>query len=179
MMILLVGLEARSQQVGPDKKLQFVLEYQDLYTTHRDHFRGGSLTVARQYSNVLRLGVGVEYATNNYHLDNDWNLTHLHFLPVYIDQQLKPRNSKKLYPMLHFSEGLSYITYKKEIIADPGIIEQRREAGIYFYGGGGLTWKISPRVSLVGEAGFKGFHMSFDEYQVNPHGITYRLGLVF
>ena len=178
-LVLLMSLAVKSQQVMPDSTFQFVMEYQDLYSTHRNHFRGGSFTVVRQVSDLFQLGIGAEYAASRYHLDNDWNLYHLRLLPVWFDVQLKPRRSRRLDPVVHTSEGISYITYGKKVIANPGSIEHRREVGLYTYLGAGFTWKISRRLLLVAEAGFKGYHMSFDAYQVNPHGSCWRAGLVW
>lgn len=177
-MLLGVGATASSQRPDPVSRFYIKIEYHDLYSTHRDHFRGVSVTVSKPVSPVLLLGLGTEFSGNNYHFDNDWNLYHLRFLPFFFDQQLKP-NGSRLYPVLHLSEGWSYVAYQKETLAAPGIRRPVHESGLYLYGGAGLTGNLSDRISLAAEAGIKGFHNSFNDLDVNPHGFTGRLGLIY
>lgn len=175
---LLLSLTVKCQYSPAPGKLQLIAEYQDLYTTHRDHFRGVSFIVAKAVSPWLRLGAGAEYSAHSYHFDNDWNLYHLHFIPVFVDEQLKLKNSRRLFPVIHLSEGLTYSSYQKEVIADPGRIQTIHEVGVYLYGGTGVTYRVSNKVGVSVEAGMKGFHNSFNDLDVNPHGITGRLGII-
>ena len=181
LVLLLMGVSAAaiSQQPDPVSRFYIKIEYHDLYSTHRDHFRGVSVTVSKPVSPMLRLGVGTEFSGNNYHPDNDWKLYHLRFLPLFVDQQLKPKRGSWLYPVLHFSEGWSYVAYQKETLAGPGVRRPVHETGLYLYGGAGLTGNLSERISLSAEAGIKGFHNSFNDLDVNPHGFTGRLALLY
>jgi hypothetical protein len=47
------------------------------------------------------------------------------------------------------------------------------------YGGYGFQFRINRELSTLLEIGFKGFHMSFNALDVNPHGLTAKAGLVF
>lgn len=100
-------------------------------------------------------------------------------MPVFADEQLHSYHSKRFHPFVHLSEGLTYISYGKEILATPGPRQQIHEAGIYLYSGAGFRWAVWPKVALTGELGIKGYHMSFNSLDVNPHGITGRVGVIF
>lgn len=65
--VLLCATPAKSQL----RSLQAAFEYQDLYTTHRDHFRGASLTVSKWVRPGVQLGIGAEYSAAPFHFDND------------------------------------------------------------------------------------------------------------
>lgn len=177
--VLLPGWALKSQTVCSAGNIQFKIECHDLYSTHRDQFRGVSFSVSRSVSPMVTLGLGTEFSGNRFHFDNGFNLYHLRFLPVFADQQLTLRRKGRLYPVLHFSEGMSFARYRKEMPLNPGSNQHIHEKGIYLYAGGGLIRKLSDKLSLIAESGIKGFHNSFNALDVNPHGLTGRVGLIF
>ncbi len=166
------------QQDPSIRRLHYRIEFQDLYTTHADHFRGASLIISKSLSPVFSLGISAEFSGAASHPDNGWNLYQLRFLPVCIDEQFKLSKQSKIYPVIHFAQGISFIRYLKETPALPGIKQFIKETGLYAYGGAGLVWQLSHRLSLLAEAGLKGFHLSTNNLDINPHGVVFRAGII-
>jgi hypothetical protein len=59
--------------------ISYEIGFQEMYSTHDNFFHGVDVGVGYRFSPKFRLGGGVEYSFNNYHLDNDWVLTNLRF----------------------------------------------------------------------------------------------------
>lgn len=154
-------------------------QFEDLYSTHDDYFKGASISYDRMVKNNFSLGLGAEYAAAPFHGDNGWNLYSLRFIPIFADELFFINPQKKLKEFFNLREGLTFSSYKKEWQASPGIISSVSERGFYGYAGGGLKYSITKNILLTGEAGMKGFHLSFNSLDVNPHGLTGKIGLTF
>lgn len=153
------------------------LEYQYLYTTHGTVFRGGSLTLSCTHNDHFFLGPGVEFSHSDFHNDNGWKLYNLNFVPVFIDFKLFFLRNSIVRPFLHTSEGISFNSYKKERDNVPGIFYHMSENGFYVYAGTGIALRLIKHLNPVIELGFKGYHMSFNDLHINPHGLTIRAGI--
>ena len=53
------------------------------------------------------------------------------------------------------------------------------ECGLYVFGGAGINYRLSKSASLYTGVGLKGYKMSFNSLNVNPHGVAIMLGLRF
>lgn len=161
------------------KKYTTVVGIQDLYSTHGTHFKGVELAESYHLSPRFALGLGAEYSWCGYHFDNGFNLTDLKFLPVYADSKMNLTTGKTVTPYLHLSAGISFANYKKQDAVAPGPVSQISEQGFYLYSGGGVSFKIAGHLHAYVDTGFKGYHMSLDALDINPHGFTAKLGLEF
>src|SRR6476659_5042774 len=130
-------------QSHPAQKWGHVLavEAQSLFSTHGDIFKGASVLYAKSLSRFT-LGLGAEYTYTPYHLDNGWQLYHLHFLPLFIDAKYLYVQKKKLDAYVQLAPGLTFANYKKADGVTPGIY-QVREKGFYLYAGTGMHFKIT------------------------------------
>lgn len=163
----------------PNEKFKIVVEIQDLHSTHSTNFNGAGLVVSYLLSPVFSVGLGTEYSTCAYHFDNGWNLTNLRFLPVFLDAKLDLTKNSILTPFLHLSTGTSFANYTKEDINALGKFRQVSEQGLYLYSGIGISFRLGNYTFTFIDLGFKGYHMSLNAMDVNPHGLTLRLGLEF
>lgn len=157
----------------------FVLpEYKLLHTTHQDNFTGGEVTVIYRVSRSLFLGLGTGYSHDNYHGDNGWRLYNLRFIPVFADARLFLPGIITFAPFLQLSEGISFNHYKR--MDRPYTSSYYvSETGDYLYTGIGCIVNISRHLKPEISVGFDGYKMSFDSWDVNPHGITFSMGLIF
>lgn len=155
------------------------MEVQNLNSTHGTNFNGVDFALRYSVSPIFSIGVGAEYSHSGYHFDNGWNLTNLKFVPVYIDSKLDLTKHTIITPFLHLSSGISFADYTKEYFKKLGQFYPVSEKGLFLYSGTGLSFRISKYFATFIELGFKGYHMSFNALDVNPHGLTFRLGLEF
>lgn len=155
------------------------LNLEDLYSTHGNHFPGISAAYHKELGTKWELGAGLEYTHARTHDDNGWNLYQLHFLPLYISAYYKWSSLGKWIPYLHLQEGLSFINYYKEYQDHPGERHYIKECGFYGFAGIGTHYYFSKVSGVFAEAGLKGFHLSFNNLDVNPHGLTAKLGYVY
>ena len=162
-----------------DKKIFATVELQNLNSTHGTNFKGADVVVSYQLSPSFSLGLGPEYSYTGYHFDNGYNLTKLKFLPVFADSKLDLSKGRTITPFLHLSTGISFANYYKEDVNALGTLYHVSESGLYAYSGFGVSCKLGNSISTFIETGFKGFHMSFNALDINPHGLTFRLGLKF
>lgn len=162
-----------------NEKFKIVVGLQNLYSTHSTNFKGVGLVVSYLLSPVFAVGLGTEYSTCAYHFDNGWNLTNLRFLPVFLDARYDLKKKSFLTPFLHLSTGASFANYTKENINALGKFYHVSEQGLYLYSGAGISFRLGNYISTFVELGFKGYHMSFNALDVNPHGLTFRFGLEF
>lgn len=162
-----------------NKKYTTFIGIQDLYSTHSTNFKGVELGENYHLSPRFSLGLGAEFSWCGYHFDNGWNLTNLRFLPVYADSKLNLTSGKVVTPYLHFSAGLSFANYKKQDAFSPGPVTAVSEQGFYMFSGAGASIKIVNHLNAFVDIGFKGYHMSLNALDVNPHGFTSKLGLEF
>lgn len=161
------------------KKLRITTEALYLRTTHTTKFKGADVIGSYLLTPSLSVGFGVEYSYISFHFDNNYNLTHVNFYPVFLDSRLDVTKNTLFTPFLHLSTGITFAKYIKENIDDLGKFYHVSETGLYLYSGIGVSYKINSYISTFIELGFKGYHMSFHDLDVNPHGLAIRLGLNF
>jgi hypothetical protein len=152
------------------------IEYQILHTTHGTEFRGGSLSY-NYIHNLFMIGLGVEFSHSGFHNDNGWKLYNLNFVPVFVDFKLNLIKNNKVVPFLHTSEGISFNSYKKIRDNNVGKFYHVSENGFYVYAGTGISIRLCKYINPIIEVGFKGYHMSFNNLHINPHGFTIRAGI--
>lgn len=150
---------------------------QELYSTHANFFHGIDAGAGYRFSPKFRLGAGIEYSFTRYHNDNAWDLYNLRFLPIYIDEQISLRQKGNFRPYARLRQGITPTTYLKQELETGRAIYRVTEAGLYLSGCVGATQLISPKMGVFAESGMKGFQMSFNNLDVNPHGFYLRAGL--
>ncbi len=175
-LLLLVSSGVLSQRVD-NYTAQVMLE--NMHSTHGTEFRGIGGSLSKHLSNHLSLGAGVEYAHSPLHDDNGWELTNLNILPVFINEQWRFLPNKRLAPYFRLRQGISFISYNREWQADRGVISRIREKGFYGYAGSGALYKFGQKWTADLAVGLKAFHISNNNLDINPHGFTVGIGLVY
>lgn len=173
-LVLLCTIAGRTQA---QQHWQYAADAQMLRSTHGNAFWGGSLAADYRLSKPVSIGLGMEYTYCNYHLDNGWDLYNLNFLPIYLEEKFRLPAEHKFNPYLHLEEGISFNHYDK---VDPAISPNRvavRENGLYGYSGLGLQFLQTKHSSLYVELGIKGFRITTNNLDVNPHGLTLKVGV--
>ncbi|WP_428329512.1 hypothetical protein [Mucilaginibacter sp.] len=160
------------------KKLAIITEYQYFKTVHHSVFNGGYVFVTYNATAHFSMGLGVAYDYSKLHIDNGYNLRHMKILPVLADFRYLPFPQWAVSPFAIADVGYStFIKYQQE---DPAHIEPTKnvtDKGLYTFGGFGVLAKLNNRASFFTNMGFTGVHMSFNNNDVNPRGLAYRLGL--
>ena len=171
-------VETIDRSIQPSRYL-ITAEWQSLYSTHSNFFHGVSLLFQKQVSPAWRTGVGLEYSYSPYHDDNGWKLYHLKFLPLLADVQYRVVNKKKGDIFLQLTPGFSFISYDKAEESSNWKPYPVHETGLYLYAGSGVHVNVAKNLQTVLGLGIKGFHMSFNNLDVNPHGLVGRAGLQY
>lgn len=167
--------------------------YQNLRSTHVDHFTGFNMMVGHNFSPKFSLGIGVEDIFNPHHDDNGWKLSNIRLVPVIIDVRYLLNENKFIVPFIELSTGITFSKYYKKVkvpAGSPDITEVDgiynfgqpflvREKGLYVYGGGGAYFRISKHFMPFIGIGFKGYKMSFNVDDVNPRGLNFEIGCKF
>ena len=172
------------------KRLIVFVDAQELITTHSTFFAGTSFTLNYPVSDVCSLGLGIEYSHSNFHDDNGWNITKLNFIPVYIDTKVNLANRGKFTPHAQLSTGITFKNYQKVWSDHPSPSYANRykvpptgvynisEVGWYLYSGIGASFKVNKKLSTYFDIGIKAFHMSWNPWEINPRGLTMKLGIM-
>lgn len=150
-----------------------------LRSTHGTIFYGPSLKLNHLYKNGWESGVGLEYAATPLHHDNGYVLSRLKFVPVYGNLKYNFKIGKKLKTFAESSLGISFNKYD---IADgntPNNTKKKEEKGFYLYDGGGIKYSLVKGIIVFSGIGFKGYKMSKNDMDVNPHGLSFLLGCTF
>lgn len=173
-LVILIPVSLFAQHKRP---LLFTVDGILLHSTHLNNFPGLSAGVLKSAGKHWQIGGGIEYSWSPAHDDNGWTLTSLRFLPVYGDARWLPLAHHLVDPYFRVSLGFSFNSYMKvdEFGNGPYPVH---EGGLFTYGGLGASVHLSDKVSLLAETGAKGFRMSFDNMDVNPHGLTLRAGII-
>lgn len=160
------------------QSLALTTEYQYFKTVHHSLFNGGYTFLTYNTTPQFSMGLGIAYDYSVLHVDNGYDLRHVKILPVLTDFRFVPFYSWPLSPFLISDVGYStFIKYEQE---DPRRFERTRnvtDKGLYTFGGGGLAVKLSNTAVIYTSTGFTGVHMSFNNEDVNPRGLMYRVGI--
>lgn len=157
---------------------KYYVTYSDMRSTHRNHFRGSNLLVSKNISKNYALGIGTEYSYSALHGDNGYNLYDVTFVPIFFDIRYTLYSKKKFDWLLTADPGISFGSYRKEYQNNLGLKTKTSQKGLYIFIGTGIQYKISKHISPLLEVGFKGYKMSFNNLDINPHGLTLRTGLI-
>ncbi len=168
-------------QKQEDKKAVIFITpaYESLYSTHGNFFYSQSIKASKFITKKLELGVGIEKAFSPKHHDNGFVIYRLKFVPVYTNIKYNFINGSKWCPFVESSLGVSFNKYKIARDETPTVKSKVNEVGVFIYTGVGTKYLLSKNISLVSALGFKGYKMSFNVYDINPHGVTYLVGLGF
>lgn len=165
--------------LSAQKNYFIIAEYQRLKSTHSSIFNGFDLVFAKKLSTPNTLGIGIEYSYASFHGDNGYNLYNLSFIPIFIDYRHYFFDDKKLNPFVIANVGYTFAGYDEEEDDKPSTRHRVKEGGVYLAGAIGLKYKICKNISSMISVGFKGFHNSFNNLDVNPHGIVMRTGFSY
>lgn len=161
-------------------RFAFFLNGESLRSTHTTFFNGFSLGATYSIFPKLSAGLGYEQTYCKYHPDNNSNLYRLHFNPVFTVQYFKVFSFRSLHLYTEIREGISFAHYKKEDFKiNPGIIYPVSEKGFYGYGGVGISKSFLKKFEVLTQVGFKAFHISTNDQDVNPHGLNFQGGLKY
>jgi hypothetical protein len=172
--LLCFPLMLSAQKSNTGKKNIFITPlFESLYSTHGNFFYSGSLTVSATISKRIEIGLGVEKAFTPVHHDNGFVLSQLQFSPLHGNVKYHFKSCGKFSPFVETSAGVSFNKYRKASDDNPSNKYLVKETGIFLYTGGGLRYAVSNKILLVSGVGLKGYKMSFNVYDVNPHGVSY------
>ncbi len=152
---------------------------QNLFSTHMTDFTGESLMTDIRTSPNFWIGFGFENARCRLHYDNGYKLTDLKFQPVFLNFKLNLETFGRITPFLESSQGISFNQFDRIVIHSTRQPREISQRGIYWYTGTGFLIHLTKNIFPVVEAGFKGYHMSFNQLDINPHGFNLRLGLQY
>lgn len=157
--------------------LVLIGEMQHVHTTHHGSIFGGSIVAGKFISRSAMVGLGMElsYKDKIRTYDINFDIHSFRPIPVFADFRVL-LSSGKVIPYIELAPGVAFIHYlKNEFSKGEHFVWQ---TGFYAYAGTGLIYKISNKISASGAIGVKGYHISSNVYEVNPHGLTYRFGVV-
>ncbi|HVA98682.1 MAG TPA: hypothetical protein VNG53_07275 [Bacteroidia bacterium] len=183
-LLLLLIFGWTSQLSARTDSLQFRQNYIDakynvLRSTHVTYFTGGDISWGKDLNSYLSMKLGVEYAHCPFHNDNGWNLYSLNFIPVYITTDFHLCQLHQIQPFIQISQGISFNSYLKTDQQHQWPSYWVKERGYYVYLAVGSKIRITKKISFLLLCGFKGYRMSFNVLDVNPHGFTVSTGIEF
>jgi len=171
-------MSAQSDKASKNE-LIITTAYESLYSTHGNFFYSGSVTLSKMVSKKIELGAGIERASSPIHHDNGFVLYKLRFLPVHGNIKYHFKNFGKWHPYAESSVGISFNKYLIASDDSPEKTSAVNEKGVFLYAGAGLRYAVLKNFSLVSGIGIKGYKMSFNVEDINPHGVSYLIGLCF
>lgn len=145
-------------------------------STHSNAFYGPSLRVNRLFGNHWEPGIGIEYAATPIHHDNGFILRKLKFLPVYGNLKYNFSGAKQITFFAETSLGISFNRYNIADDRTPTEAKPVREEGFYTYLGGGVKYHLAKSFDIFAGIGLKGYKMSTNDLDINPHGLSFLLG---
>lgn len=153
--------------------------YESMRTTHSNLFKSGSLCVSKMLNKRYEAGIGIETAFTPIHHDNGFVLYKLKFIPLFATIKYHFNQVSRFNFFVESSLGVSFNRYYRASDDSPEIKTKIKEKGLFVYAGAGLRYPLSKKVSLVTGFGIKGYKMSFNVLDINPHGISGMLGFNF
>ena len=175
------------------RELFFIAGYQNLRSTHIDHFIGFNGMIAKNFTSKLSLGIGLENTYGQRHDDNGWKLSEIRLVPIFLNARYLIGKSRWFVPFVELSSGITFLKYYKKVKVPAGSPEITEvdglynfgqpflmmEKGLYTYVGSGAYFRIHKHfVPYVG-IGFKGYKMSMNRLDVNPRGLNFEVGCKF
>lgn len=154
-----------------------IFETQILQSTHATKFKGINLIYAKQFAKNQSLGLGIELSGTGFHGDNGYHLFTLRFMPIFIDYRHLFFVDHKISIYAYADAGYTFARYTRVEIDNPTNKKKIKEGGIYLSGGVGLKYNLSKHFVPNLSVGFKGYRNSFNNLDINPHGLAFRIGL--
>ena len=180
LIIILVPLSSSAQVDRSSKNgISISPAFELLRSTHGNAFYAPSLKANYNITRQFELGMGVEYSSTPEHHDNGFILNKLRFLPVYGNLKYNFKGDKQVRFYAETSLGISFNKYDIADEVTPLNTSTTREQGFYVYTGLGAKYAISKAVATFLGVGFKGYKMSFDDLDINPHGLSFSAGFSF
>lgn len=153
--------------------------FEFLRSTHGNFFNGPSFKATRNFSGGFKPGIGIAYATTTTHFDNGLILYKMKMLPVYANLTYDIPTRSRFEPFVEASVGMTFFNYDQATDADPHTSFHVKEHGLYMYSGFGLRYAVSKRFAPYVAAGFKSYNVTTNDLDINPHGISFQVGLKF
>ena len=193
-------IDNKSSEAKKEGKFDSIIEksfiiasYQNLRSTHVDHFTGFNVMAGYYVTPKFSLGIGVEDVYGQRHDDNGFKLSEMRLVPVIIDARYLIGENKFIVPFVELSTGITFLKYYKKLqvpAGSPDITETDgpfffgpaflvKEKGLYTYLGSGAYFKICKHFMPFIGIGFKGYNMTFNNLDINPHGLNYEIGVKF
>lgn len=185
----LIAFPIQSKAQDFEKSVHVSAEYNYLYSTHSTKFRGPMVLVDKDLSKHWAVGFGIGYNTCSYHFDNDFDLKNLKFVPIVATVQYTITRSKLFDPYVIAKTGITIMSYDKRPAdwdlkrqgkspdLNPAPYYKKTEAGLYAYVGAGTNVNISQKWQAYVNVGMLGYKMSFNNLDLNPHGVAGNVGL--
>ena len=160
------------------QKLSVTAQYQYFRTCHHSRFDGGYAFVDYDASPHFSVGLGIGYDFSVLHRDNGYDLKNMKVLPLLVDFRYMPFPQWRISPFVMADVGYSaFLKYNQEDPAHIQPMEKMTDHGVYTFGGFGVSVKVTSKVSVYTTAGFTGMHMSFNNNDVNPRGLSNQFGV--
>lgn len=178
LLVFLIPYVSFSQQyttIQKHKSISAVMEI--MRSTHGNAFYGPSIRFNPIYSKGWEPGIGIEYAQTAEHHDNGFILYRLKFIPVYGNLKYNFGGAKRISAFAETSLGISFNRYDIADERTPTAIGLTHEKGFYTYIGGGAKYHLARSVDVFAGIGLKGYKMSTNDLDINPHGLSFMLGL--
>ena len=163
-------------KISTKQPLMFTPLFEGMRSTHGNLFKSGSFCVSKMISKRYEAGLGFETAFTSKHHDNGFVLYKLKFIPVFGNFKYHFNKVNKFDFYAESSLGLSFNRYHRATDDSPNIKTRIKEKGVFAYFGSGVRYPISKKINLVTGVGIKGYKMSFNVLDINPHGISGMLG---
>ena len=165
--------QSRSETKQP---LFFSPMFETMRSTHGNLFYSGSFSVSKMLNKRYEAGLGFETAFTSRHHDNGFVLYKLKFIPFFGNIKYHFKKAGKFDIYTESSLGLSFNRYHRARDNAPNNKIRIKEKGVFAYVGAAVRYPISKRINLVTGVGIKGYKMSFNSLDINPHGISGLLG---
>jgi hypothetical protein len=187
-LLLFLAEVSSAQKSGPSlnhksRQILLVLEAQRLRSSHSQTIYGGSAMLGYRVNPTLSAGIGIEVSHTDSLYTHDRYRSVLNFtpIPIYAETRFDLIENSKVTTYLNLAMGMSSIDYeRKRFDATGGNMENRHvhQNGFFLKGGFGLVFNINKYISPLVNASCKGFHISSNTREINPHGVTFQVGLL-
>ncbi|PZP43681.1 MAG: hypothetical protein DI598_15515 [Pseudopedobacter saltans] len=173
--IFLLSFSVKAQRFEPS--FHIGAEYNYLYSTHSTKFRGPSVYLDKELNKHWAIGLGAGYNTCAYHPDNGYDLKDLKLVPIFASLTYTFSHNRLLDPYALFKTGVSIMSYDQKEENDNNPYQKIHSTGWYTYLGGGSAINISKSLQAYLNIGLIGYKMSFNDLDINPHGVAGNIGL--
>ncbi|HMI67347.1 MAG TPA: hypothetical protein VK517_14985 [Cyclobacteriaceae bacterium] len=183
--LLIAQISWAQKSESDPKSRHFILvpEVHHLRSTHSQTIYGASVMVGYRITPTLWAGFGCEVSRTDSLFTHDRHTRVLKFtpVPIYAEARFDLIRNSIVTPYLNLAAGMSFITYERKRLDTSGsMVDDKHifQNGFFFKGGAGLLFHLSNTISPSINASLKGFHMSGNPYEINPHGVTIQAGVV-